>query len=90
MFKTYLEFSVPEGVIPKLFKDTSWQEKDIVSRLMCKYIPSYVKEILPEDDKFIVYWIDSDSYYEFMSEPDYMLTVKKLNEYLISVKFLPA
>lgn len=88
MFKNYLIITTSSQSM-RILPDTSWQQKDVLYKLLCDYIPIMIKEIVPMNDKYLITWKDESSYNALLSDRNYIDITKILGEYSISVKFLP-
>ena len=94
MYKNYFKIHIGDK---ELFKDilpnTSWQETDILGKLMADYIPLRLHEMIPVSEYYECRWDSIDSYNEVINTIEYSQIINKLLEYSANVEwfeFLPS
>ncbi len=88
MYKNYLKITTAADSM-KILPDTSWQEKDILYKLLCDCVPTLVREIVPYNDMYLVTWRSEDDFRAVLSDKQYNTISSKLKEYSIFIDFLP-
>lgn len=89
MYKNYFKINIADSNIFKdILPNTSWQEKDILGKLMADYIPSRLHEIIPVNDYYECRWDSIDSYNEVINTIEYSQIINKLSEYSTNVEWL--
>lgn len=89
MYKNYFKINVTDKErIKDILPDTSWQEKDILGKLMADYIPSRLHQIIPIGDYYECRWDDISSFNEVISSNEYHQIVAKIQEYSTNVEWV--
>lgn len=88
MYNNYLKINVTDKErVKDILPDTSWQEKDILGKLMADYIPSRLHQIIPTEDYYKCVWDDIDSYNTMISSTEYQQIITKIQEYSVTVEW---
>jgi len=88
MYKNYFKININDReVLKNILPDTTWQEKDILGKLMADYIPLRLHEIIPFNEYYECRWDSIDSYNEVINTIEYSQIINKLLEYSTNVEW---
>ena len=89
MYKNYFKINVADKErLKDILPDTSWQEKDILGKLMTDYIPSRLHQIIPIGDYYECIWDNIDSFFDVTNTIEYVQILYKLKEYSTTVEWV--
>lgn len=89
MYKNFVKFTFDGDKSQDILRDFSWQQHDIVSQLLCNYIPKSIKEIVPINDMYELSWTSVNSYNNLLNDSQFKLISRTFSDYGINIAFLP-
>lgn len=89
MYKNYVKFTIDPVKSKNIQSDFAWQEQDVISSLLCKYVPEHIKEIVPNNDVYELRWVSDNSYIMLLNDSSFKSIRHNLLNYGIVIEFLP-
>ena len=87
MYENFFSIEFDKLKISSLFRETTWQDKDILYSLMCDYIPLSIKEIIPLNGYYIVRWKSKDDFLYFINDKKYQLIINFLENFSMKINW---
>lgn len=83
MFKNILKVTIQDNsILEKLHFDHSWEDKDILFKLLNDYVPNHVTDIIPLDNnQFEITWKEKNLFIQLLNDKRYVLIKQKFNDY---------
>lgn len=82
-----INFTVDPVKSKDALKKLTWQEQCLATELLCKYLPSHIREMMPVDEGYTLTWVSIESYNSFINEPLYKQINDILDIYGITINF---
>lgn len=86
MFKNYISTTI-SGDLNQILFSLGWDEKDEMLQILCKYLPTHLREMLPEQDRVLLIWDSEESFGSLLREPKFIEYNERLSTLGFAIKF---
>lgn len=87
MYKNIFRLDYDISKLTNIDKLIPWQEHNMLTELMVKYVPKHIFRIVPEGDGISIQWDSEDSFKNFLNEELYLAVLEVLSRYDIFVRW---